>query len=106
MAFPTGQASDRELLATPSTSSRGRQTPIRVLVADDEPKVREALADLINEEPTLQLVGDAEGGRAQGRSGDQDPPSRDPIARLLRLRRWSQCAGDAGRGSRRLRVER
>lgn len=30
---------------------------IRVLVADDEPEVREALADLIEEEPTLQLVG-------------------------------------------------
>src|SRR5947208_3142064 len=74
MAFPTGQASDRELLATPSTSSRGRQTPIRVLVADDEPKVREALADLINEEPTLQLVGVAEDADEAILMADAQPP--------------------------------
>jgi EAL domain-containing protein (putative c-di-GMP-specific phosphodiesterase class I)/DNA-binding NarL/FixJ family response regulator len=74
MAFPTGQASDRDLLATPSTSSRGRQTPIRVLVADDEPQVREALADLINEEPTLQLVGVAVDADEAILMADAQPP--------------------------------
>lgn len=46
-----------ELGDAPPKSSRGSHGPIRILVADDEPEVREALADLINEEPTLQLVG-------------------------------------------------
>ena len=33
---------------------------IRILIADDEPSVREALADLIATEPSLELVGMAE----------------------------------------------
>src|SRR2546428_617926 len=41
----------------PPKPSRGSHGPIRILVADDEREVREALADLINEEPNLQLVG-------------------------------------------------
>ena len=41
----------------PPEPSRGSHGPIRILVADDEREVREALADLINEEPNLQLVG-------------------------------------------------
>jgi len=38
----------------------GMTGKIRVLIADDEPSVREALADLIATEPTLELVGMAE----------------------------------------------
>jgi EAL domain-containing protein (putative c-di-GMP-specific phosphodiesterase class I)/CheY-like chemotaxis protein len=53
---PNG-AGHQEFGDAPPKSSRGSHGPIRILVADDEPEVREALADLINEEPTLQLVG-------------------------------------------------
>src|SRR2546426_10208660 len=75
MALPTGQTSDTNLRATRSKSSRGRQTPIRVLVADDEPEVREALAELINEEPTLQLVGLAEDADEAILMADEQPPT-------------------------------
>ena len=37
-----------------------RRRPIRILVADDQPGIRESLAELINEEPTLTLVGVAQ----------------------------------------------
>ena len=53
---PSG-ASQQDFGDAPPKSSRGGHDPIRIVVADDEPEVREALADLINEEPTLQLVG-------------------------------------------------
>ncbi len=31
--------------------------PIRVLIADDEPQVREALGELVRGDPSLELVG-------------------------------------------------
>ncbi len=74
MALSTGQTSDRDLRATRSKPSRGRQTPIRVLVADDEPEVREALAVLINEEPTLELVGAAGDADEAILMADAQPP--------------------------------
>ena len=59
MAFPISNASDPDLGAAPTPSRSRRSSPIRVLIADDEAEIRKALAELINEEPTLQLVGTA-----------------------------------------------
>ena len=41
-------------------TSANEQTPLRVLVADDEEDIRSLLADVIEREPTLELVGVAE----------------------------------------------
>src|SRR3989442_6481554 len=92
MALPTGQTSDRDLRANPSPSSRGRHTPIRVLVADDEPKVREALAELINEEPTLQLVGAAEDADEAILMADAQPPDVAVLDVAMPQRGWPKAA--------------
>jgi EAL domain-containing protein (putative c-di-GMP-specific phosphodiesterase class I)/DNA-binding NarL/FixJ family response regulator len=57
-----------------TTTPRERHDPIRVLLADDEPDVRGALADLIKEEPNLLLVGVAEDAEEAIRLADRERP--------------------------------
>lgn len=46
-------------------SGRGGRTPrVRVLVADDHPMYRQGVVDVIKRRPELELVGEAENGRA------------------------------------------
>lgn len=71
-------------------------SPIRVLVADDHPAMRGALARLVSEHEALELVGEAgDGERALAMVGDLAPdvalldvrmPGLDGLALLSRLR--------------------
>jgi DNA-binding NarL/FixJ family response regulator len=52
-------------MSDPTETLAGRisdTSPKRVVIADDDPLVREALADLIVDHPGLELVGDAASG--------------------------------------------
>jgi PAS domain S-box-containing protein len=55
VAGPTG-------VAAPISYAQGE--PLRILLVDDHPIMREGLALLLEEEPDLQVVGEASGGRA------------------------------------------
>jgi two-component system nitrate/nitrite response regulator NarL len=47
----------------PSRAGPSRSTPIRVLLADDQPLFRRAIATLIGEQPEFTVVGEAADGR-------------------------------------------
>jgi EAL domain-containing protein (putative c-di-GMP-specific phosphodiesterase class I)/CheY-like chemotaxis protein len=72
--------------------------PIRVLVADDEPNVRAALTELVNLEPSLELVGIA-GGAADAVSLAQ---STQPDIAVLDVRMSGGGGPAAARGIRRV----
>jgi two-component system nitrate/nitrite response regulator NarL len=48
---------------TPGRTGTGRSTPIRVLLVDDQPLFRRAIATLIQEQPEFTVVGEAADGR-------------------------------------------
>lgn len=48
---------------TPGRTGTGRSTPIRVLLVDDQPLFRRAIATLIQEQPEFTVVGEATDGR-------------------------------------------
>jgi EAL domain-containing protein (putative c-di-GMP-specific phosphodiesterase class I)/CheY-like chemotaxis protein len=72
--------------------------PIRVLVADDEPNVRAALTELVNVDPSLQLVGIA-GGATDAVSLAQ---STQPDIAVLDVRMSGGGGVAAARGIRRV----
>lgn len=49
-------------MSEPATMTAATTTPIRVLVVDDQPLFRMAISSLINDEPDLEVVAQAENG--------------------------------------------
>jgi two-component system, NarL family, nitrate/nitrite response regulator NarL len=88
--------SSEQLLGQPDPNPTTANLPIRVLVADDHPAMRGALARLVSEHEALELVGEAgDGERAMAMVDDLAPdvalldvrmPGLDGLAVLSRLR--------------------
>jgi two-component system, NarL family, nitrate/nitrite response regulator NarL len=88
--------SNEQLLGQPDPNPTTADLPIRVLVADDHPAMRGALARLVSEHEALELVGEAgDGERAMAMVDDLAPdvalldvrmPGLDGLAVLSRLR--------------------
>ncbi len=49
--------------SSPGTGRSDSARPIRVLCVDDHPLIRKGIASILDNEPDMQLVGEAENGR-------------------------------------------